>query len=31
MPQAAAESGALDELLPLERIAERIERFARGG
>jgi two-component system chemotaxis response regulator CheB len=31
MPQAAAESGALDELLPLERIAERIERFARAG
>ena len=30
MPQAAAESGALDELLPLERLAERIERFGRG-
>jgi two-component system, chemotaxis family, protein-glutamate methylesterase/glutaminase len=29
MPQAAAESGALDELLPLDRIAERIVRFGR--
>jgi two-component system chemotaxis response regulator CheB len=31
MPQAAAESGALDELLPLERLAARIARFAREG
>jgi two-component system chemotaxis response regulator CheB len=30
MPQAAAESGALDELLPLHRIGERIVRFGRG-
>ncbi len=30
MPQAAAESGALDELLPLDRIADRIARFGRG-
>ena len=30
MPQAAAESGALDELLPLDGIAERIVRFGRG-
>ncbi len=30
MPQAAAESGALDELLPLDRIAERLVRFGRG-
>jgi two-component system chemotaxis response regulator CheB len=30
MPQAAAESGALDELLPLERIGERLVRFAGG-
>jgi chemotaxis response regulator CheB len=30
MPQAAAASGALDELLPLDRIGERIVRFARG-
>ncbi len=29
MPQAAAESGALDELLPLDRLAERIARFGR--
>jgi two-component system chemotaxis response regulator CheB len=37
MPQAAAESGAIAEVLPLERIAERLARFgaerelARGG
>jgi two-component system chemotaxis response regulator CheB len=31
MPQAAAESGALDELLPLDGLAERIARFGRGG
>jgi two-component system chemotaxis response regulator CheB len=31
MPQAAAESGALDELLPLDRLAERIARFGREG
>jgi two-component system chemotaxis response regulator CheB len=31
MPQAAADSGALDELLPLERLAARIARFAREG
>jgi two-component system chemotaxis response regulator CheB len=31
MPQAAAASGALDELLPLERIAERLVRFGGGG
>jgi two-component system chemotaxis response regulator CheB len=31
MPQAAAESGALDELLPLDLLAERIARFGRGG
>jgi two-component system chemotaxis response regulator CheB len=30
MPQAAAESGALDELLPLDRLAERLARFGRG-
>ena len=30
MPHAAAESGAVDELLPLDRIAERIFRFGRG-
>jgi two-component system chemotaxis response regulator CheB len=30
MPQAAAESGALDELLPLDRLAERIASFGRG-
>jgi two-component system chemotaxis response regulator CheB len=30
MPHAAAESGSLDELLPLDRIADRIARFARG-
>jgi chemotaxis response regulator CheB len=30
MPHAAAESGALDELLPLERIGERLVRFGRG-
>jgi len=30
MPQAAAESGALDELLPLDRIGERLVRFAGG-
>jgi two-component system chemotaxis response regulator CheB len=30
MPQAAADSGALDEALPLDRIAERIVRFGRG-
>ena len=29
MPQAAAESGALDELLPLDGIAERLLRFGR--
>ena len=29
MPQAAAETGALDELLPLDGLAERILRFAR--
>jgi two-component system chemotaxis response regulator CheB len=29
MPKAAAEAGAVDELLPLERIAERLARFAR--
>jgi two-component system chemotaxis response regulator CheB len=31
MPQAAAEAGAVDELLPLPALAPRIERFARGG
>jgi two-component system chemotaxis response regulator CheB len=31
MPLAAAESGAVDVLLPLDRIAERIARFGRGG
>jgi two-component system chemotaxis response regulator CheB len=31
MPQAAAESGALDELLPLDRLAERLVRFGREG
>jgi two-component system chemotaxis response regulator CheB len=30
MPQAAAESGVLDALLPLGGIAERIARFGRG-
>lgn len=30
MPQAAAESGALDELLPLDGLADRIARFGRG-
>ena len=30
MPQAAAESGALDELLPLDGLAGRIVRFGRG-
>jgi len=30
MPQAAAESGALDELLPFDRLVERIARFGRG-
>ncbi len=30
MPQAAARSGALDELLPLDRIGERIIRFGAG-
>jgi two-component system chemotaxis response regulator CheB len=30
MPQAAAESGALDELLPLAGLAERLVRFGRG-
>jgi len=30
MPQAAAESGALDEQLPLDGLAERIVRFGRG-
>lgn len=30
MPQAAAASGALDELVPLDRLAERIVRFGRG-
>jgi two-component system chemotaxis response regulator CheB len=30
MPQAAADSGALDELLPLDGLAERIARFGRG-
>ena len=30
MPQAAATSGALDELLPLDRIGERLVRFGRG-
>jgi two-component system chemotaxis response regulator CheB len=30
MPQAAADSGALDEQLPLDRIAARIVRFGRG-
>jgi two-component system chemotaxis response regulator CheB len=30
MPQAAAESGALDALLPLDGLAERIARFGRG-
>jgi two-component system chemotaxis response regulator CheB len=29
MPQAAAESGALDELLPIDQLAARIERFGR--
>ena len=29
MPQAAAETGALDELLPLDGIAERLLRFGR--
>jgi two-component system chemotaxis response regulator CheB len=29
MPQAAAEAGAVDELLPLGRIAARLARFAR--
>ena len=31
MPQAAAESGALDELLPLDGLAARVARFAREG
>jgi two-component system chemotaxis response regulator CheB len=30
MPQAAAETGALDALLSLDRLAERIARFGRG-
>jgi two-component system chemotaxis response regulator CheB len=30
MPQAAADSGSLDELLPLDRIGARIVRFGRG-
>jgi two-component system, chemotaxis family, protein-glutamate methylesterase/glutaminase len=30
MPQAAATSGALDVLLPLDALAERIARFGRG-
>lgn len=30
MPQAAAETGALDEVLPLDRIGDRIVRFGRG-
>jgi two-component system chemotaxis response regulator CheB len=30
MPQAAADSGALDEVLPLDRIGARIVRFGRG-
>jgi two-component system chemotaxis response regulator CheB len=31
MPQAAAESGAVDEVLALGAIADRLLRFARGG
>jgi two-component system chemotaxis response regulator CheB len=31
MPQAAAETGALDELLPLDGLAERLARFGREG
>ena len=30
MPQAAAESGAVDEILPLDGLAERIARFGGG-
>jgi two-component system chemotaxis response regulator CheB len=30
MPQAAAESGSVDEILPLPRLAERIRRFGGG-
>jgi chemotaxis response regulator CheB len=30
MPQVAAESGAIDEQLPLDRLADRIARFGRG-
>lgn len=31
MPQSAASSGSVDEVLGLERIVERLARFARGG
>ncbi|HEY6099348.1 MAG TPA: chemotaxis-specific protein-glutamate methyltransferase CheB [Anaeromyxobacter sp.] len=31
MPQSAAASGSVDEVLGLDRIVERIARFARGG